>query len=348
MRNLFVLLAPVLLMLASCKDDGKLPASAETPVPVVIDRFEVEFFNLDLANLDDGFTSLADKYPEFFPAYLTAVLGINPADTIAGEAIRAFIQSYQTVNKKAGIVTKKALSELPLQLEDALQRLRYYSPSFKPDSPFIVTTFVGPMDAFEGFSVGDYGDVRTSNGVGIALQFHLGADEPVYDEGMQTGLFFQYQVKRFSPETILINAMKAVVDDHFPYTASGKPLVEEMVEKGKRIYLLKKLMPQVNDSLILGYTGLQLKGCFENESLIWNFFVKNDLLFSIEPSVNQQYIKDGPKTPELGEASPGYIGLFTGWQIVEAYMKKNPDTTVDALMQKPANEVFQGSGYRPK
>jgi uncharacterized protein YjaZ len=82
--------------------------------------------------------------------------------------------------------------------------------------------------------------------------------------------------------------------------------------------------------------------------LIWNFFVKNDLLYSIDPTVNQQYIRDGPKTPELGEASPGYIGLFTGWRIVEAYMEKNDGLNMEKLMQTSANTILQGSGYKPK
>jgi uncharacterized protein YjaZ len=98
---------------------------------------------------------------------------------------------------------------------------------------------------------------------------------------------------------------------------------------------------------LIGYTGNQLKGCFENEGVIWQFFVKNDLLFSNEPSINQQYIRDGPKTPELGDASPGYIGLFVGWQMVEAYMEKNAGLSIDRLMKTPANTVFQGSGYKP-
>jgi hypothetical protein len=348
MSKIFFVGGVFLLMFFSCKENDRLPDDARTPIPVVIERFDDKFFALDTLQLDAGLHVLANTYPDFFPAYLSAVLGINPTDPLAGKAIRAFIGSYGTVYQTAGRATEKALSVLPSQLEDALQRFRYHVPSFRPDSPFVVTTFIGPMDAFESFSVGDYGDVRTNNGVGIALQLHLGADASVYEEGMQAGLFFQYQVTRFHPQTILVNAMKTVVDDHFPYQASGKPLVEEMIEKGKRIYLLKRIMPQVHDSLILGYTGDQLKGCFENESLIWNFFVKNDLLYSIEPSVNQQYIRDGPKTPELGESSPGYIGLFAGWRIVDAYLKKHPDITVDALMQKPANEIFQGSGYRPR
>jgi hypothetical protein len=146
---------------------------------------------------------------------------------------------------------------------------------------------------------------------------------------------------------MLINAMKNILEDFFPYKASGKPLVEEMVEKGKRIYLLKKLLPETSDSLLLGYTGKQLKGCKENEALIWQFFVKNDLLFSIDAVINQQYIKDGPKTPELGDDSPGYIGLFTGLRIVEAFMQKKGSVSIDELMRFPAEKLFRESGYRP-
>ena len=50
-----------------------------------------------------------------------------------------------------------------------------------------------------------------------------------------------------------------------------------MVEKGKRIYLIDKLMPDTPDTLKIGYTSKQLEGCIENEGLIWNYFVKNGL-----------------------------------------------------------------------
>lgn len=332
----------------SCKNDKQFSSSAGAPIPTVIDRFDSSFFALDTANLESGLNKLGKNYPDFFPSFLTAVLGLNPADPVSSEAIKTFIHSYEPVYQYANEVNKKPLEQLPEQVEEALQRLRHLSPAFKPDSPFVITTFIGPMDAFERFSVGDYGDVRTSNGVGLALQFHLGADASIYEEGMLNGVFFNYQVRRFSPNTLLVNAMKAVVDDYFPYTAAGRPLIEEMVEKGKRIFLLKKMMPAVNDTLLIGYTGQQLVGCFENEGVIWKFFVQNDLLYSQEASINQLYISDGPKTVELGEGAPGYIGLFTGWRIVEAYMEKNPGITIDALMQKPANEVFLGSGYKPK
>ena len=42
-------------------------------------------------------------------------------------------------------------------------------------------------------------------------------------------------------------------------------------------------------------------------------------------------VGDGPKTVELGDDSPGYISLYTGRQIVRAYMDKNPDTSSQRL-----------------
>ena len=336
-----------LILLAACSNPATLPKEAIRPVPITIARFDKDFFALDTLRTEVALTALSEKYPGFLPGYLNAILGINPADPNAIPAIKAFLNSYRPVYAQAAPIADKQLPEMQNQLETALQWLHYLLPGFKPDSPFVITPFIGPMDAYESFSVGDYGDVRTANGVGIALQFHLGQEAGIYAQGISNGVFYPYQVKRFTPETMLVNALKNVIDDLYPYAAAGKPMVEEMVEKGKRLYLLRRILPETADSLLLGYTGAQTKGCYENESTIWQFFVKNDLLYSIEPSINQQYLRDGPKTPELGDASPGYIGLFTGWRIVESYMKKYPDTPVDALMKKPAMEVYQGSSYRP-
>jgi hypothetical protein len=347
MMKAYPLLFAVIIFGLSCKDETKLPDEANKPIPVTIARFDKDFFNIDTAQITADLHLLQAKYPDFLPGYLNAILGINPEDPLAPVAIKAFLQSYYGVYLTGNIVVNKHKNEWVAQTEDALKWMRYLVPAFKPDSPFVLTTFVGPMDAFEAFSIGDYGDVRTSNGAGIAMQLHLGQREEIYNQGLQSGIFYRYQVRRFEPDMVVVNTIKNVIEDQFSYTAGGKPLVEEMVEKGKRLYLLKKLLPAVNDSLLLGYSGDQLKGSIENEAVIWQFFVKNDLLFTIDPSINQGYIKDGPKTPELGEASPGYIGLFTGLQIVESFMEKYPETSIPVLMQKDPGQLFSESGYKP-
>ena len=121
-----------------------------------------------------------------------------------------------------------------------------------------------------------------------------------------------------------------------------------MVEKGKRMYLLDKLMPETEDTLKTGYTKKQLEGCYENEGLIWNFFLTNNLLNNNEPGVVKNYIGESPNTPEFGEGAPGNIGMFVGWQIVKKYMDKNSSVTLQTLMQTDARKIYEESKYRPK
>src|SRR4030095_3734969 len=110
------------------------------------------------------------------------------------------------------------------------------------------------------------------------------------------------------------------------------PLIEQMVDKGKRLYVLDRLLPFTPDTLKLGYTQNQLKGCLSNEGAIWNFFVENNLLYETDPMKIKAYRNDGPTTPELGDQSPGFICLFTGRQIVKSYMEKFPNTRLQDLL----------------
>lgn len=346
MKRCFLLWSIVALFQA-CKYEKKQPDVSGIQVSTIIKRFDRDFFAIDTTQIDNGLNQLNGQYPDFLPDYLVKILGINPLDPQAPMAIGSFLNSYRPVYETADKMAQETLPALQKKMESGLRYLKYYVPDWNPDSPFVITTFIGPMDAFEPFPLGDYGDVRTRNGVGIALQFHLGADARVYESGKQAGLFYDYQVRRFTPETMVVNCLKNVIVDAFPYKSAGNTLIEEMIEKGKRLYLLELILPGTADSLKLGYTDQQLKGCLANEALIWNYFVKNDLLYSKDVSINQNYIKDGPKTPELGEGAPGYIGLFVGLQVVKEFMNKNPGITITALMNKDANEVLSEAKYKP-
>lgn len=342
-----VWMLPLMWWLAGCHSKPTVPDVAHLPAATQILRFDNDFFAMDTTQLPAALGQLQQKYPQFLPQYLQLVLGLNPQDERALGAIKSFMQSYQSVYQSAQPVAAKALSLLEKDLKLALQLMQYYFPAFKPEQPFQIIPFIGPMDAYESFATGDYGDVRTTTGVGLALQLHLGQNDALYEAGRQSGILFDYQTRRFTPDMMVVNAMKAIIEDAFPYRSGGATLVEELVEKGKRMYILKLTLPHTPDSLQFGYTAAQLKGSEANEALIWNFFVKNDLLYSKEPLINQNYLKDGPKTPELGDGAPGYIGLFTGRRLVESFMKNHPETTPAALMQMPAKEVFEKARYKP-
>jgi len=100
--------------------------------------------------------------------------------------------------------------------------------------------------------------------------------------------------------------------------------------------------------LKLGYTEAQLKGCKESEGFIWNYFTENNLLFETDLLKTRSFLNDGPSTPEFGLGSPGFISLFTGRELIRAYMKKNPKTTIDELLALDGQKILTDSGYKPR
>jgi uncharacterized protein YjaZ len=83
--------------------------------------------------------------------------------------------------------------------------------------------------------------------------------------------------------------------------------------------------------------------------LIWSYIVKNEDLNSINPTVIQTYIGEGPFTQGFSqEDSPGNIGQWIGWQIVKKYASKHPGIKPDELMNAPSRTIIEEAKYKPK
>lgn len=156
-----------------------------------------------------------------------------------------------------------------------------------------------------------------------------------------------YISNRFEPGYIAINCMKNIVLDMYPEKNEDQSLVIQMVDKGKKLYMLSKLLPAEPENKLIGYTEKQMKDAYAGEAMIWDLFIQNDLLQTIDNNIIKNYVGEGPKTQELGEDSPGNIGSFAGWQIVKKFMKKNPGTKLPDLMNMPAETIFQKAKYKP-
>ena len=343
MNKYFIFLL-IILTAASCRSGKKVPDVSGIKVNAAVQRFEQDFFALDTNKLSPGLDELSRKYPQFFSSFLSNILGLPPSDSSL-PAIKSFIAYYMPVYRQ----TQQQFgdfSKWQKEIEQGLQFTSYYFPKYP--LPKSIITFIGPMDAYFTGSMGAYGDAMTTTGPAVGLQLHLGANDSAYQQGMQQGILYQYQVRRFEPATIPVNVMKNIVDDLYPYGADGRPLVEQMIEKGKRLYVLDQLLPYTSDTLKTGYSKAQLDLCNEHEGDIWNYFVKNELLYSIDPLQNRELLEDGPKTQELGEGVPGFLGGYTGWKIVQKWMEKNGTVPLEELMKKDAKALFNEAGYKPR
>jgi uncharacterized protein YjaZ len=59
-------------------------------------------------------------------------------------------------------------------------------------------------------------------------------------------------------------------------------------------------------------------------------------------------MNDGPFTAEVTQDSPGRLGVWVGWRIVDSYMRNNKDVTLCELMnENDAQKILEQSYYKP-
>jgi hypothetical protein len=262
-----------------------------------------------------------------------------------GEAIRMFVHDYAPIKDSAELMYKNFSKETEA-IKQGLQFVKYYFPKYQ--TPESIITFIGPINANFETSFGVQGDVLTTKAFGIGLQLHLGQYFSFYrtQEGLEQ--YPDYISNNFDAQHIPVNCMRNVIDDMFHDKTAGRALIEQMVDRGRKIYLLNKFLPYTPEYVCIGYTKQQLKDSYNNEAVIWNLFLNNDLLNKPDPNITKNYIGESPKTQELGEGSPGNIGTFSGLQIVKKYMEKYPETNVAELMKLDARDIFNKAKYKPR
>ena len=92
-----------------------------------------------------------------------------------------------------------------------------------------------------------------------------------------------------------------------------------------------------------------MEWCNTNEGLIWSYIVKNEDLYSVNPATIQTYLGEAPFTQGFSqELSPGNIGQWIGWKIVEKYAQKNESTSLTDVMNASAKQILDGAKYKPK
>jgi hypothetical protein len=329
-----ILVGLSLVLFFSCKSKDT-PDVSHINVDVQIDRFEKTFFNLDTNTMQQSLADLRNAYPAFFPTFMRDILGVNPADTATYPIISAIISSYRSLNDT--IQEKyRNLAWLQNELTYDFRFVKYYYPDYKIPR---VITFIGTLDA--------PGIVLTPQYLGIGLHQYVGKNFSAYQSAEVQQLYPAYISRRFDKEYISVNCMKAVVDDVYPDKSTGKPLIEQMIEKGKQWFLLDHFAPDAADSVKTGFTQKQLDWVTENEGNIWPVVLKENL-YSIEPAVIQTYIGEAPFTQNMPQASPGNIGQWIGWRIVQKLADRNKKLSVQEVLQTPAKAIFEGANYHPK
>ncbi|MCB0521264.1 MAG: hypothetical protein H6577_06535 [Lewinellaceae bacterium] len=340
--QLFFLLALLLSIYAcECGKGKDIPDVSEISAPVEIKRFERDLFSLDTVNFEQGLQQLETEYPEFSQLYFGQVLG-SLDTTIAPEGHVKYVKGFVTHPSLLKLydtcmVVFPNTDWLARDFGQAFKFFKYYF----PDQPLSgrVVTYISE------FTVGGflYGD----NSIGVGLDFYLGESYPYQQYNPMNPNFSQYLTRTFNKDHIVSKSMDLLVKDILG-NPNGNRLIDHMIYHGKELYLLDKLLPFAPDSVKLEFSQKQVAWCNDNEANIWAYFLSENLIYSTDWNNFRKYVEFSPNSPGMPDGAPGRTANWLGWQIVKAFMKKNPNTSLQDLIHLDnAQLIMDKSRYKP-
>ncbi len=322
------------IFLSSCSKSNRFKIdTTKNRVEVKIHRFDKDMLSLDTANMKAGLKKLYAAYPEFLSAFATNILDTTATDT---QAISHLFYKYLTdktfapVNKKT-LQTFQDVSDIEKQVSDAYTYIHHYFPEVKlPEIYFYVSGFNRAVMMNDKF-------------IAISTDLYLGSNYPAYKD--YTYEYMLYDMRR---ECVATDLVSTTLFRMFVMNSSQYRLMDNMLFRGKVMYLLSVVMPNEKPENLMGYTPEQWKWSKKYEKEIWAAIIDQKDLFSTDVQLIRKYMNDAPFTAPVSQESPGRLGTWIGWQIVKSYMEKNTQISLTDLMKdNNYQKMLEESGYKP-
>jgi gliding motility-associated lipoprotein GldB len=353
MRQFIFFIILCLSLFACTKKSKDLAVTENIKISMPFQRLEKELFNINSAEDVQSFflkyPLVAEQYFDMDSAWAKDTIVIKPKDQVIikpkdqivikpkdPEVIQSFYEYYSNKFLKEFYLEAKNsfgdIAPLQSQLEDFYKHVKFYYPSSAVPKAYTVVTGFNPD---KPFFVNDTLLV-------LSLDFFLGPKSKYRPP------YYKYMLDRFekpyiAPFIALAVSLKYNITDY-----KDETMLANMIYHGKSLYFSEMMLPELADSMLIMYTGQEIKGIEANQATIWGHFIQNKLLFETQPHLIEKYIGERPKVTEVGDKCPGRIGRWLGWQIVRKYMEKHPEVTLQQLMaDKDSQKIFRESKYKP-
>ena len=310
--------------------------------PRDIEAVEVEIVRFDSAQLAvhpdsvrDGIEQLYTDYEEFMPMFVEGILRLPTEDTVylckmygnfLTDTVMGFAQTNALAQEKFANI-----DGLQKSINTAFSRLHYLYPEWEIPKVYL---FVSGFNS----SVMYYDNI-----MGVGVDMYLGSDYPYYNQ-----VVYNYQKQTMRKECVAGDLISMYIAYHVAYNSKYNRLLEQMIFRGKQMFLLSQLLPDEPAWEVIGYSKEQWDWCKQYERAIWNRIMEKRDLFKTESTVLSSYMNEGPFTAEISQESPGRLGLWVGWQIVDSYMRNNEGVSIQELLgEGDAQKILEQSFYKP-
>lgn len=286
--------------------DSLFALSDKNKAVAEIEKFQVE----NPAFADIYFKQLVPIFSKDKDEFKTRLSGFLSSDQISN-----LVDTTQIVYPN--------LNELRKDLKKAMQYYMHYFPEASiPNFYSLISEFGVQSFIFED---------GNTDGVGIGLDMFLGKDFNYKRLDPRNPAFSDYLTDFYTKENIVKRSVEVILEDRLG-TMKGSNLLSQMINEGKKLYILRYILPFVPEDVVLGYRPEQLEWLRKNEIEMWSFFLEKELLYETSNAKTFKYLNPSPNSPGMPEQAPGRTGAYIGFKIVESYMNRNPSTTMQQLI----------------
>lgn len=306
------------MFLSSCKKEVSSTSDLTAIEVVKAHRFDQLFYQKST----DEIQQLKKLYPYLFPSQVPDSVWINKSNN------KEEIELQQEVAKVFGDFKSEEM-----QLGMLFKTVKTHFPQFK--SPKVIT-LISDID-YESKVI--YADSLLL----ISLDMYLGKDHEIYKE------FPPYLSQQYNKTNLIVDVSQAIAEQTFSQSGRNN-FLNQLINYGKKMSLIHAFLPQMEAALKMAYTAEQLEWAQNNEFAVWQYFIENQLLYSYDIDLLHRFVFEAPFSKfylESDQESPGRIGVWMGWQIVESYLKNNEVSLSDMVKTAP-DEIFEKSKYKPR
>ncbi len=335
MKVLPYFITSVLFVFMACEDNPLQVPTEDVQVPEIkVLRMEEDLFQLKPGTVQQQIISLQQKYGLLFDHFLMNPLRLNGSrDSAAPNELLAF-----TTDKEVRGAWKEAsmlygdMTPYTEAFKEMRKRFHYHFPT-RPLPKQLVTTISG----------WNYAVAYMDSSLILSLDMYLG-DTSVYYQMLR---YPQYQTRKMNKANISTDLARGWILTEFEKQKPENTLLHHTIFYGKIFYAIQALLPDVTDSLIIGYSGEQIKTCKKYEKQYWGYFAEKNRLYENSLITVRELTTDGPFTAAISRECPPRIAMWVGWQIVQSYMKKNKVSLEQLMMEKDPQKILAKSKYRP-
>ena len=322
-------------MLCGCGNNYQYIPKDIEPISIEIVRFDNAQLGVHPDSVKQDIKKLYDDYESFMPIFVEGILGIPTEDTaylceMYAQFLTDTSMGFAQTNAKAQSLFAN-VDSLQETLNMGFTRLHHLYPDWKIPTLYL---FVSGFNS----SVMYYEDI-----VGVGIDMYLGSEYPYYNQ-----VVYDYQKQTMRKACVAVDVLSMYLAYNIPYNSKYNRLLEQMIFRGKQLFLLSQLLPDEPEWELIGYSKEQWDWCENYEKAIWNRIMEKRDLFKTESNILSSYINDGPFTSEITQESPGRLGQWVGWRIVNSYMRNNKEVTLQELMnENDAQKILEQSFYKP-